>query len=215
MEHFPMEKKLHTDVLSDAYGPIHAEVIRHDETIREAHLVDAQGITRTYALTFFSFDRANPELVAIDDEIKGGGLIGGTFRKYGYEIRKNVIDVSPLPIPLWLQERFHTNEAFAKARLSEFYARKEGGEPVIYGTVVEIYTPDFRPAVVNETDLEQIQPSTAMFVAAGVGKQEVWDRLGEGKQWSDLGERYSAAKERSLPNVFAFRERIADYLNRN
>ncbi|OHB25327.1 MAG: hypothetical protein A2542_01835 [Parcubacteria group bacterium RIFOXYD2_FULL_52_8] len=213
MEHFPTERKLHTDVLTDAYGPVHAEVVRHDAQIREVHIADAQGISRTYALTFFSFDRNDAELVAIDNEIQEGGLIGQTFRKYGYEIRKNVIDVVSMAIPQWLQEKFHTPEKFAKARLSEFYADKTGKPPIIYGTVVEVYTPDFRPAIVNEVDMDQVQPSTEMFAAAGVTQQEVWDRLGEGKQWDDLGERYAQAKEHSLPHVFALREKINNYMN--
>lgn len=212
MEHFPIEKKLHTDVLIDKYGPVHAEVVRHDSAIREVHIIDQAGISRTYALTFFSFDRNDLELVEIDNEIQGGGLIGETFRIHGYEIRKNVIDVSSIEIPRWLQEKFGTSERFAKARLSEFYADKGDKPPVIYGTVVEVYTPDFRPAVVNEVDMEQVQPSTEMFEAAGISKQEVWDRLGEGKQWDDLGERYVQAKEKSLPHVFSLRERISEYM---
>lgn len=211
MDHFPRQKKLHTDVLEDRYGKITARVLKHDDEIREAHLVDPEGISRTYAITFLTFDKENTELVLINEEIKEGGLIGETFRKHGYEIRKNVIDVYPIELPDWLKEDFHSDEDYAKARLSEFYARKEG-DPVIYGTVVEIYHPDFRGPVVNEADINQVQPSTEMFEKAGVGKMEVWDRLGETKNWDDLGERYRRARQLSLSLVFKTRQKLDDYL---
>jgi hypothetical protein len=211
MEHFPIQKKLHTDVLEEKYGKIDARILKHDNEIREAHLVDPEGISRTYAVTFLNFDKENKELSQINSEIKGGGLIGETFRKHGYEVRKNVIDVYPIELPFWLKEDFHSDEDYAKARLSEFYARKEG-DPVIYGTVVEIYHPDFRSSVVNEADIKQIQPSTEMFERAGIERMEIWNRLGETKDWDDLGERYSKAKQLSLPFVFRTRQKLEKHL---
>ena len=47
MEHFPLAERLHTDVLEEKYGQIKSKVIRHDFNIREAHLIDTNGISRT------------------------------------------------------------------------------------------------------------------------------------------------------------------------
>ena len=53
MEHFPIIKKLHTDILEEKYGKIHSEVLRHDDFMRESLLLDEDNIARTYALTIF------------------------------------------------------------------------------------------------------------------------------------------------------------------
>jgi hypothetical protein len=214
-EHFPTVDRLHSDVLEDKYGPIHSIVIRHDDIIREAHLMDASDISRTYALTFFSFDRTNEEMCAINEKIKSGGLIGQTFREHGYEIRKNVIDVFTVPLPDWLKKDFHSSDAFAKARLSEFYAKKDGSSPIIYGTVLEVYAPDFRGPIINDVDLAQINPSTEMFEQLGVSKDMIWGRLDKATQkdeWADLQDKYERAKQSSLPLVFKFRSAIQQYI---
>jgi hypothetical protein len=97
MEHFPVKDRLHTDVLKDKYGPIHAVVLRHDnvrevkrggDRIREVKLVDETGVLRTYALTFLTYDKSNQEISTIDDEIRLGGLIGQTFRNHNYVVKK-------------------------------------------------------------------------------------------------------------------------------
>jgi len=125
-EHFNLNKKLHTDVLRERYGPMHSEVLRHDPEVREVHIEDNNDVSRTYALTFFTFDRGNEEIVKIDDEIKEGGLIGETFRKHGYEVRKNVISVFVMDLPLEIRNKMSVREDKAKVRVSEFYAKKEG-----------------------------------------------------------------------------------------
>lgn len=208
--HFPTTKRLHTDVLEEQYGPIHAEVLRHDDKVREVHLADSKGISRTYALTFF-FGQHIPEIKKIDNDIRAGKPIGKTFREYGYEVRKNVIDVYAIEIPKWLQDAFKEKSKYAKARLSEFYAKKNGDAPVIYGTVVEIYSPNFRPAIVNEADHSQINPSTESFEKIGISKEEVWKRIGSGNIWTDVP-RYSQAREDSLKLVFKLKLEIREYL---
>ena len=73
-QHFPTKEKLHTDILEQKYGSIHAEVLRHDnkkecaegaDCIREARLVDKDNVLRTYALTFLRFDQSNEEICKI------------------------------------------------------------------------------------------------------------------------------------------------------
>lgn len=217
VEHFPLAERLHTDVLEAKYGPIHAEVVRHDDEVREAHLVDEAGISRTYALTFFPEQPANEDIQTIDLEIRAGGSIGKVFREHGYAIRKNVIDVFTLPLPQWLTERFAVTKPFAKARLSEFYARKEAedgeaSEPVVYGTVVEVYTPDFRPAFVNDTDRAQISASTEALARIGISRSEIWERLGRVGGWEDLGPAYQEAQEYSLQLAHEVEEKVREYV---
>lgn len=183
--HYQVQGKLHTDYLTDAYGPIHADVLRHDDrkelsdtvvSIRVARLVDKKDILRTFAVTHLTYDKNDSELVKIDEEIRGGGLIGSTFRKHGFEITKNVLDVSIVDIPAWMSKDFQVNASKAKARLFEFYAKNENEQAKLYGTVIEIYSPDFKnpEAGINEYDLSQVQrPSQNM----GLSLDEIWKQL--------------------------------------
>lgn len=212
-EHFPILERLHTDVLEDKYGPISAKVIRHDNVLREVHLIDENGISRTYAITFFTHENLDENISSINEEIKSGEPIGKAFRNHGYEIRKNVIDVYSLDIPTWLQKDFRDEKKFAKARLSEFFAKHKNDAPIIYGTVVEVYSPDFRGPVINQVDINQVNPSTAAFEQVGITKDQIWERLGSENNWSDLSEQYELAKEKSLPLIHNFELKIKEYLS--
>lgn len=214
-EHFPTIERLHTDVLEDKYGPILAKVIKHDQNVREVHLIDKDGISRTYALIFFTHNnKSNQEILKINHIIQTGTPIGKAFREHGYEIRKNVIDVYTIHLPEWLKIEFHEHSDFAKARLSEFYAHKQNQAPFIYGTVVEIYSPDFRGPVINSTDVEQINPSTEAFSHVGITKQQIWDTLGQNNNWQDNSGKYSKAKEKSLMLVSELKQQINNYINK-
>lgn len=225
--HFPIKDKLHTDVLEEKYGPIHAVVLRHDnvremamgaERIREARLVDRENILRTYALTFLTYDKENEEIAEIDDEIRQGGLIGQTFRNHGYTIKKNVIDVFIIPVPLWMRADFKSDTDEAKARLTEFYAKKDGATPTIYGTVLEIYSPDFRDPKdgINDVDKNQVNPLTGTLQSVGVPIDEIWkrlDRASENNEWDDLKERYEQAGQLSQPIITSLHDKITKYLD--
>lgn len=225
VEHFSTVDNLHTDHLEKKYGKIHAHVLAHDDVeseshgdfgpIREACLEDEQGISRTYALTFLTYDPTNEAMYSIDSTIREGGLIGKSFRDKGYEVRKNVINVFTLPVPKWMAEAFHEPEAkYVKARISEFYAKKEGEEPVIYGRVLEVYPNDFRRPVINVVDQQQVNPSTEQLERVGISKDEIWGKLEHAAdvgEWSDREAEYERAKEASLDEVFAWREKIANY----
>jgi hypothetical protein len=215
MEHFPLMKRLHTDVLEDKYGSVHPEVIRHNDKVREIHMADSKGISRTYAITFFTFDRQNKEILAIDDQIKHGGLIGKTFRDYGYEVRKNVISVFVTELPEKLREKMETLDEKAKVRLAEFYAKKEGEEPFIYGIVSEIYSPDFRPAEINEVDQKQDNPNTEALEKAGISKSEIWDRLGKENDWSDVKDKFDLAKSLAEGEENKLIKQVEDYIQEN
>ncbi len=212
MEHFPLVGRLHTDVLSEKYGQISAKIIRHDDFIRESHLVDTQGISRTYALTFFPKEKSDSQMNSIDAEIRSGKPIGSAFREHGYSIRKNVIDVYTLNIPEWLKRGFNTEESFAKARLSEFYAKEKDANPKIYGTVLEVYSPDFRGPVVNNADIQQINPTTEVLENSGFSKEDVWRRIGNDNDWSDVQSKVLEAKKDSLSKLFDLKRKIHQYL---
>lgn len=171
MQHFPLVERLHTDILEEKYGHITSKVLRHD-TIREAHLVDSKGISRTYAITFLN-KSYNREIIKINKKIKNGNPIGKAFREYDYAIRKNVLDVFKIKIPIWLKKSFQVNDNYAKARLSEFYAKRRDHEPVIYGIVVEIYSPDFRKPKINSVDKSQISSVTECLEKYGFTKDEI------------------------------------------
>ncbi len=213
VEHFPTAERLHTDVLEDKYGPISAKVVRHDNQIREVHLVDHEGISRTYAITFFPNSRFPEEVQNINEEIKSGTPIGKAFRNHGYEIRKNVIDVLTVDIPTRLKEEFHTEETTAKARLSEFYAKK-GNEPaLIYGTVAEIYSPDFREPVINSTDIGQIHPATESLNKLGITKDEIWEKLGNEARWDTQLAQDSILDESNRSIKESLEQKTIGYLN--
>lgn len=223
-DHFPTTEKLHTDILEQKYGPIHADVIRHDnvremeigeERIREARLVDESNILRTYALTFLTYDKNNVELAQIDDEIREGGLIGQTFRNHGYTVKKNVIDVFIMDIPEWMQADFQVPDTRAKSRLTEFFAKKETTS-VIYGVVLEIYSPDFKNPQdgLNEIDIAQINPTTGTLQSVGVPIDEIWSRLDratETNEWDKLQDRYEKAQSLSRPIIESLHQRIRKY----
>jgi len=212
MEHFHLNERLHTDVLEEKYGPIHVEVLEHSKSLRKAHLVDEDGISRTFAVTLFPDSWANPEIDEIDSKIASGQAIGKTFREHRYAIRKNVIDVYAVEIPEWLRESFATEESFAKVRLSEFYAKKEGVDPVVYGVVAEIYTPDFRSPIINPYDKSQISATTAALVKNKVPTQEIWRRIGLDNDYHDLQSNLDQAKKDTLPVLFEVKRRIAETL---
>jgi hypothetical protein len=132
-------------VLEQRYGPISALVSRHDELAREASLVDHNGVMRTYTVTFFPKQKA-PQFSHINRTIASGKPIGRTFRERGYTITKRGICSFTLEAPAWIQRAFGTREKRVAARAYDFYAAKGRAKPALYGTVIEVYSPDFMRA---------------------------------------------------------------------
>ncbi|HLF93539.1 MAG TPA: hypothetical protein VJB14_08755 [Planctomycetota bacterium] len=210
MEPFPLADRLYVDILEARYGPVHAEIRRHDERLRESFLADAKRIPRTYALSFL----ANPmprEARTVDADIRRGELLGRAFLRHGLEVRKNVIDVTVLELPPWLRQAFRT-ERHAMARSAEFYAKREGAPPIIYAVVTEVYSPDIKRPLLAEIDIAQMSAATPELERAGFTREEIWDRIGRQNFWSDVRERHDAARVASLPSLFAHRKKIARHL---
>jgi hypothetical protein len=207
-------KGLHTDKLEEKYGPIHGEVLKHNDEIREAYMLDEDNICRTYALTFLTFDRSNQKIMKIDQELKNQGLIGKVFRKYGYEVRKNVIEIFIGDLNEKVQKKMQTEETKAKVRFSEFYAKKEGEDPIIYGVVSEVYPPDFIPAIITEEDKSQDNPITEAMEKAGITKKEIWDRIGNNNDFSDIREKYEQAKILAVEKEKELKDKAVEYFKK-
>ena len=183
MEHFPLKNKLHTDILEKKYGKISAKIIKQDSRIRISHLIDEKGISRTFAITLINPEIKNKEVLEINEEIKKGETIGKAFRKKGYEIKKNVIDVFLLKLNKNLKESFKTDKSEAKARISEFYAKKNKEAPIVYGTVLEVYSPYFRKPKINLADEKQVNPTTLELIRKRISPKQVWEKLGKNTSW--------------------------------
>lgn len=202
MEAFNLVDRLHTDVLQDKYGRIEVRILRHDDSLREVHLVDVKRVSRTYALTIFPpYETRSAEILKIDSEIKAGKLIGAAFREHGYEIRKNVLDVFVIELPEGLKASFRMNDELAKVRLSEFLTRKDPEKIEHYATVFEIYHPNFRAAIISENDLRQINASLIFLEQLGVSRKSLWDVLANNNNWTDFESERSEALRRSLPQI--------------
>jgi hypothetical protein len=202
-----------SDALGERYGPITARVVRHDAREREAHLVDATGTTRTYSLTFLSRPMPGP-LRPVNEEIRSGRLIGEAFRDRGFAIRKNVVDVFVVESPAWLRTAFRVKERYAWARVFEFHARKGPAAPHLYGTLCEIFTPDFKPPIVTPTDVSWLGPCLPGLRACGFTREDAWRRIGRLEDGRDVGGRFFRARLRTLPRVFDLRKRVLELLER-
>ena len=117
-------------------------------------------------------------------------------------------------MPIWLKQDFDTKENYAKARLSEFYAKKRNYEPIIYGVVIEIYSPDFRSAKINNVDKSQISTLTECLEKQGFTKQEIWRRIGDDNNYENFKLRYNKAKKESKKRINKIKEEIKNLLKR-
>ena len=177
METYNLRTKLHIEVLRERYGNIDVHVLRYDDQKREVLLMDEHRIARTYALTLKKDDwKQNKEIAAVNDAIKKGMGIGIAFKKAGFEIQKNVLDVYITKLPARLQQAFRTKSKTAKTRITEFIVRKDN---LIYnyGTVIEIYSPDFRKPRITEADKSQINIPVSALRFLGFSKEEIWMSL--------------------------------------
>ncbi len=205
--------RLHTDLLAERYGPVSIRLLRHDNEVREAHLVDRKGVSRTFAVTFLAPPYPE-EFTLIDAEIRGGAPIGRTFRKYGCEVRRNVLKALAVALPLWLRTEFAHSSLFAKAFLSEFLARINARPPELYGTIIEIYSPDFLTPEITETDLLQEGPTLKSLVANRVPHEDIWHRLGSGSAGDRADPRYMEAGRNCQRDILIMEERLALLLER-
>ena len=151
-----LNQKLHTEVLEEKYGKISLQVLHDDDEMREVLLTDQHDIARTYALTVRSNQwRNNEEVCAVNDAIRAGEPIGQAFKTSGFAITKRALAVYTIALPEWLRHAFMREELFAKARITEFIVSKQLAT-FQYGFVTEVYSPDFRKALVTGHDRAQV-----------------------------------------------------------
>ena len=144
LEHYNLDRRLHTEVLQEKYGKIDVQVLCDDDYKREVLLVDNNLVAKTYAITLKKNDwKQNKEVIKVNDAIKNGEGIGGAFKRRGFDIQKNVLDVYIMNLPKWLQDSFRTESKTAKARIIEFMVKKDK-DIYNYGIVTEVYSPHFR-----------------------------------------------------------------------
>jgi hypothetical protein len=214
VEYFPRVGRLHTDVLEERFGLITPRVLRHDDEIREAHLVDTGGVCRTFAVTLFPRGGHSESLAEVDREIRTGGSIGKTFRARGYSICKNILKVFIVGLPEWLRRAFCAVSGFAKARMAEFLARRGQGLIQVYGTVIEIYHPDFRPAEISPFDRLQESPTVDALLAHRVmSAEDGWDYLADGSRCDRWDERYLGAMRASRREIQSYKKKLSEVLD--
>ena len=203
----PVEK-LHTELLEAQYGPISVRVLHHDQRHRKVHLVDRRGISRTFGLTFLS--RPMPEPIRpINEELRSGQFIGKAFVGHGYQIRKNMLDYFVLEAAPWLRSDFHVKQRYALARLWECYVLRPGSGPLVYGTVCEVFSPDFHPPVLGSEDMAHMGAVTRELLRRGFTKKDLWRRIGRRNGWSDVEDRFLEARVAALPMVFGLRKTLS------
>ena len=207
--------KLHTEALAEKFGPITVNVLRHSSRVRETLLVDSKGVARTYALTILQNKDWTKEVGRINELVREGSALGQEFRKNNFDTRKNIIDVYTINLPRWLQKEFNTKHLRAKARLSEFLVKKKNSRPVLYGIVVEIYTPYFQSPKISTFEIKEINATLNAFKQKDIPEKEIWSRLEEDRSWDDVYDKFVMAKALSLPEIIKYKKKIENHLNKS
>lgn len=118
---------LHTDT----YTLPSVEVLRHTSRVRVAILND-DGLPRTLAVTLFPQWR-DPALREVNLAVKSNGLMGKTFREFGFQVAQNRLSLMKLWMPSGVT-RFlgMAGPAKLKVEVYGFY-----GSDHFYGIVIE------------------------------------------------------------------------------
>lgn len=153
-------------------------IIEEAEHMRTLWIMDQQDIALSHVtITKHGEWATDPDVVAADKAILNGERMGDAFRKEGFDIRENILDVYTISLSPWMRREFRTIEGFAKARNLEFVIRKQD-RIYNYGLVTEIYSPDFIKPAVTDKDRELINFSFATLKASGFSEREIWNLAG-------------------------------------
>lgn len=225
---------LFTDSLESRYWLIAAQVLSHNEEnddnpfyLREVDLIDIEWekVSRTRAITFLHPQECNrwqnPDIALIEEAIKNGGSMGKVFRNdYGYEVRRNVIDVFQIDLPHYLREVFQVLDDKARVKVSEFHARKED-QHIFYGTLIEIISPDYRPISMPIESLHNwpFHPFIATWLLSGASLDDLRKYLDEKTQPDfvnpePMAEIYRHAMAMNQQPKLSLRNRIEDYVHK-
>lgn len=176
----------------------------------------SDGEPQYYALTFLTYDPQDDKIYAIDSEIRDGGMIGKTFAKHGYTIRKNVIDVFTVKLTPELKAKLQVTDEYGKGRLTEFYIRHDDSSPSIYSHILEIKPHHLEAADVDGFDVAQLNPASDVLARHNISTDDVWDHLPDAAstdEWVDRDSEYTAAQHESLPEIMGWRTRIEKQLH--
>jgi hypothetical protein len=213
--HFNLTKWLHTDVLEDEYGPIRICLLHHDQQFRVVHLVDREDISRTFAITVFPTEGHSSSIAEVNRKIKNGEPLGRAFRDSGYEVRKNVLKVLIIKQPEWLTAAFRDQKTYAKARISEFLARKVSEQVEFYGTILEVYPSSFRPSAISTIDKLQEASTVKALLRHGFQLNEIWTCLANAQLRHRQDARYIKALRESQQDILNFTQKAHKVLSRN
>jgi hypothetical protein len=213
--HFNLTKWLHTDVLENEYGPIRIRLLHQDQEFRVVHLVDGEDISRTFAITVFPAEGHSSSIAEVNRKIKNGESLGRAFRDSGYDVRKNVLKVLIIKQPEWLTAAFRDQKIYAKARISEFLARKVSEPIEFYGTVLEVYPSSFRPSIISATDKLQEASTVKALLKNGYRLNEIWDCLANAQLCHRQDTRYIKALRESQQDILNFTQKAHEVFSRN
>jgi len=138
--------ELHTERLSDKYGPIIVNISSQIKNIRISELRDMNGILRTYAITIFSDNQLSGKLNELHEKIKGGLPIGETIKKFGY----NIVKKNKIEFVIHTPAVFNSASLSTSGQYSEIYCEIQNNLEY-YADICEIYCPDF---VKSSTDFD-------------------------------------------------------------
>jgi hypothetical protein len=135
-------QKLHTDILRELYTEVGVRIVSQSDDVRKVHLVDAFGVSHTYAITHFHTPDWTDAIARIGTEIKQGASIGKTFRAQGYTIQKQSLCTTLVKISKKLQEAFATGDTLATLHQYIFALSNGDGSNIRFATITEVYPPD-------------------------------------------------------------------------
>lgn len=197
---------LHSDRLRTKFGPLTVRLEKQNASLRHAHLVDASGRSRTFAITLFGQGAKKMAIRLPHLAVYRGGLLGESFRRHGFDVRRNVIAVHKVVLNDRLMRAFGSRGKTGELRISEILVRRGNGKPFWYATIAEIV-----PPVVARNEKKITIPAQTRTIQSlqktGMGLQEIWDRLGQ-RDWKGVENRVrrattaSAADEQRLKTLF-------------
>lgn len=148
------QSSLHTDFLKRFYSEINVETESQSDILRKAHLVDGDGISRTYAITHFHSNGWTDEVAEVAAEIMQNKSIGEMFRNHGFVIHKKPICTIAVSLSGDLMKRFATTRSEAILHQYVFAVTKDGSDLVDFATITEIYPPELSDIFIRKQLLQ-------------------------------------------------------------
>jgi hypothetical protein len=150
------------------------KVLYQDKTTREVLFTNHQGIATIYTTILKNNEHpSNDGITEVEKAIQQGEPFEKAFRRRGYIIRKNVLDVYTVSLRSWIRKEFATTQSIARAKSTEIIIKR--GELIRnYAVITEIFSPDLYTPEVTEQDRSQFNFSFTSLQAAGFSKQEIW-----------------------------------------